>query len=286
MTTNTDTASLDFYFSQIKNTPTMSREEEIAVARRMRENQNGRAAQQLVEANLRFVVKIAHEYRGYGLSLIDLVQEGNVGLIMAVRKFDPDKGYRLISYAVWWIRAYIQNYIMRSWSLVKIGTTQAQRKLFYKLRSEKQEPGPSSTLEGSEKIKAIALRLGVSEETISEMDARLAARDFSLDAQAYGDGEGTFVERLADSGEGPERALATHELRTLTRQCIVRSMADLNKREGIIVTKRLMADEPETLQQLGERFRISRERVRQIEATLLGKLRTAFHDQAPQSVAA
>jgi len=172
-------STIDRYVAEINKYPLLTREEEVALAERYRKDGDLEAAHQLVVSNLRFVVKIAHEYRGYSLKLLDLIQEGNIGLMMAVKKFDASKGYRLISYAVWWIRAYIQNFIMRSWSLVKLGTTQAQRKLFFKLRSERERADREAGEGETATTKALAGRLEVAETDVVDMEARLAARDFS-----------------------------------------------------------------------------------------------------------
>ena len=175
--------SIDQYVAEINRYKLLTREQEVALALDYRDNSNLQAAHKLVVSNLRFVVKIAHEYRGYGLKLLDLIQEGNIGLMMAVKKFDVDKGYRLISYAVWWIRAYIQNFIMRSWSLVKLGTTQAQRKLFFKLRSERERANKRAGDGERASTKSLADRLAVGEKDVVDMEQRLAARDFSLDVE-------------------------------------------------------------------------------------------------------
>src|ERR1700739_851128 len=177
------TTSMERYLAEISNYPILSREEEYKLAMKYRKKKDLEAARKLITSNLRFVVKIANEYRGYGLNLMDLIQEGNIGLMHAVKRFDPTKGYHLISYAVWWIRAYIHNYIIRTWSLVKLGTTQAQRKLFYKLRSAKHKMDISDETLSSEDYKALADELGVSDESVIEMDQRMGGKDLSLDTK-------------------------------------------------------------------------------------------------------
>lgn len=269
--------SIDRYVSEINRYPLLSREEEVRLARCYRKDGNLKSAHQLVVSNLRFVVKIAHEYRGYGLKLLDLVQEGNIGLMMAVKKFEPTKGYRLISYAVWWIRAYIQNFIMRSWSLVKLGTTQAQRKLFFKLRSEREradrEAGPGSAAS----VGDLATRLEVGESDVMDMEMRLAARDFSLDAELQVGARQTHLDLLSVEGvASQEENYAANEEQLLLRGKVKDVMETLNEKERYIVVNRLMTDEPKTLQEIGQFFHISRERARQIEGNVIRKIRTAL----------
>ena len=266
--------SMDQYVSEINRYKLLTREQESELAYRYVDKGELSAAHKLVVSNLRFVVKIAHEYRGYGLKLLDLVQEGNIGLMMAVKKFDPAKGYRLISYAVWWIRAYIQNFIIRSWSLVKLGTTQAQRKLFFKLRSERdkadREAGPGETATQ----KKLAKRLKVAEGEVNDMEMRLAARDFSLDAELEPGARQSHLDLLADEkGPSQEEEFAKLEERRLVRGKVHEAMGSLNEKERYIVENRLMTDEPKTLQEIGQHFSISRERARQIEGNVIRKIR-------------
>jgi len=227
-----------------------------------------------VVSNLRFVVKIAHEYRNYGVKLADLIQEGNIGLMHAVKKFDPYKGYRLISYAVWWIRAYIQNYIIKTWSLVKIGTTQAQRKLFFKLNKTKKDIQALS-LKNPE-FREIADSLGVREEEVEEMDVRMTNRDLSLDMAIGDDGGSSHMDFLTYDGEDQETALIRKEEAHLVRKNITGALAVLNEKEMYIIKNRVMADDPQTLQEIGDRYNITRERARQIEKQALKKLRLAL----------
>lgn len=266
--------ALDIYISQINRFPLLTAEEEFDLAVRFKKHKDLKAAEKLVTANLRFVVKISHEYRNYGVKLIDLIQEGNIGLMHAVKKFNPYKGYRLISYAVWWIRAYIQNYIIKSWSLVKIGTTQAQRKLFFKLNQEKKRL--QSLTARNPEFSEIAESLRVREEDIREMDLRLSNRDLSLDAAIAEDGESTFVDQLRYEGEDQETALIRKEESALAKLSIAGAMSRLNERERYIIEHRIMADDPLTLQDIGDRFHITRERARQIEAQALKKIRAAI----------
>jgi RNA polymerase sigma-32 factor len=278
--------TIDQYVSEINRYKLLTREEETELAIRYTEAGELSAAHKLVVSNLRFVVKIAHEYRGYGLKLLDLVQEGNIGLMMAVKKFDPSKGYRLISYAVWWIRAYIQNFIIRSWSLVKLGTTQAQRKLFFKLRSERdradREAGPGEVASAG----SLAKRLKVAEGEVNDMEMRLAARDFSLDAELEPGARQSHLDLLADDkGPNQEEELAKLEERRLVRGKVHEAMGSLNEKERYIVENRLMTDEPKTLQEIGQHFAISRERARQIEGNVIRKIRMHLADTGLEPVA-
>lgn len=266
--------TLDVYVSQINQFPLLTAEEEFKLAVRYSKHNDMEAAEKMVVSNLRFVVKIAHEYRNYGVKLLDLIQEGNIGLMHAVKKFDPYKGYRLISYAVWWIRAYIQNFIIKSWSLVKIGTTQAQRKLFFKLNQAKRKLQGIS-LKNPE-FGEIAESLNVKEAEIQEMDLRLNNRDLSLDATISDESESSHIDCLIFEGEDQEKELIKKEETVLAKRNIDRALSELNDRESYIVRNRIMADNPETLQKIGDRFNITRERTRQIEKGALKKLRTAI----------
>jgi len=232
------------------------------------------AAEKLIVSNLRFVVKIAHEYHNYGFKLADLIQEGNIGLIHAVKKFDPYKGYRLISYAVWWIRAYIQNYLIKSWSIVKIGTTQAQRKLFFKLSQAKKQL--ESISKKKPEFAEIASSLGVKGSEVAEMDLRMGSRDVSLHEFIGDDGENSHIDFLAFEGENQEVALIKNEERSLVKQNITAALTTLNERETYIILNRVMADNPETLQEIGDKYNITRERARQIEKQALKKVQLAL----------
>ncbi len=268
------TGTLDLYMAEISRFPILTADEEFRLAVRLRKYNDMEAAEKLVVSNLRFVVKIAHEYRNYGLKLSDLVQEGNIGLMHAVKKFDPYKGYRLISYAVWWIRAYIQNYIIKSWSLVKIGTTQAQRKLFFKLSQAKKKL--QSLSEKKPEFGEIAETLGVRPEEIEEMDLRMSGRDLSLDVPVKEGGESTHMDYLMSEGEDQETALIRKEERALVQHNIAGALARLSEKESFIIRNRVMADDPLTLQEIGDRYQITRERARQIEKQALRKLAQAI----------
>jgi RNA polymerase sigma-32 factor len=279
-------SAMDRYVSEIKRYPVLTRQQEIDLAKRCVQDADLDAAHQLVVSNLLFVVKISHEYSGYGLKLLDLVQEGNIGLMMAVKKFDPDKGYRLISYAVWWIRAYIQTFVMRSWSLVKLGTTQAQRKLFFRLRSERERADREAGGGAAATADQLAQRLSVDERDIIDMEMRLGSRDFSLDVALHDGAQQTHMDRLAAPSADLEAAYASHEERTMLRDKVEEATEHLNEKERHIVENRLMAEDPHTLQQIGRHFGISRERARQIEGNVIRKIRTALVGGGAERVAA
>jgi len=265
------TSTLDIYIAEINRFPVLSADEEFRLAVRFKKYNDVDAAEKLVVSNLRFVVKIAHEYRNYGVKLTDLIQEGNIGLMHAVKKFDPYKGYRLISYAVWWIRAYVQNFIIKSWSLVKIGTTQAQRKLFFKLSQAKKKLENLS--KKNPEFGEIAESLGVKEHEIEEMDLRLSHRDLSLDSYINDESETSHMDYLTYGGEDQEMALIKKEEMHLVKRNIAGALANLNERESFIIKHRIMTDNPITLQEIGNKFNITRERARQIEKQALKKLR-------------
>ena len=266
------TDSLNLYLAEIKRFPLLSPEEEQRLAIKFYEEKDLEAAHRLITANLRFVVKIAAEYRDYGMKMLDLIQEGNVGLMMAVRKFDPYKGFRLISYAVWWIRAYIQNYIISAWSLLKIGTTQAQKKLFFKLSQAKNAIRRMTGLDDNE---ATALSLDVRESEVAEMEQRMRG-EHSLDAEIV-DGDGlTLLDSLADERQNQEEQLSELQENTLLQQEIATALSSLNEKERYIIEQRITADTPLTLQEIADHFSISRERVRQIEEGALRKMKVAL----------
>ena len=268
------TDSVDIYMAEINRFPILKAEEEFKLAVRFVKQNDMKAAEKLVTSNLRFVVKIAHEYKNYRVKLIDLIQEGNIGLMHAVKKFDPYRGYRLISYAVWWIRAYMQNFVIKSWSLVKIGTTQAQRKLFFKLNQAKKKLEDIS--QKSPEFKEIAEMLNVTERETEEMDLRLSNRDVSLDAAMDDEGESTYIDHLVYKGTSQEDALIKKDEMALVKKSIAGGLEKLSERENYIIRRRVMADDPETLQEIGDRFNITRERARQIEKEALKKLRLAI----------
>ena len=265
--------NLSLYLAEIRKFPMLDEQEEHRLAMRLFDHQDLDAAQALVTSNLRFVVKVAGEYRNYGMKMLDLIQEGNVGLMMAVRKFNPHRGFRLITYAVWWIRAYIQNYIVSAWSLLKIGTTQAQRKLFFRLKQAQN--AIRSMTGGEEDLPAMAQSLEVSEAEVAEMELRLQG-EISLDAEIR-QGEGlTALDGLADERSNQEELLGEYQERELLRRQVATAVSGLGEKERFVVEQRVTADEPMTLQEIADHFAISRERVRQIEENALRKVRTAL----------
>ncbi|HJV67288.1 MAG TPA: RNA polymerase sigma factor RpoH [Geomonas sp.] len=261
--------NLTLYLSEINRFPLLSADEEMDLAYRFRAEGDLEAAHKLITANLRFVVKIAGEYRSYGMKMLDLIQEGNIGLMMAVRKFDPSKGVRLISYAVWWIRAYIQNHIISAWSLLKIGTTQAQRKLFFKLNQAKQA---IINMTGEGDLHATALSLDVKDSEAQEMEQRLRG-ELSLDVEMVEGEGGTFLETLPDLRQNQEEQLADRQETVLLEQGVASALQTLNEKERFVIEQRVSADNPMTLQEIADHFSISRERVRQIEEGALKKLK-------------
>jgi len=263
-------ASLSAYLAEIRRIPLLDAEQERQLARRFLGG-DGRAGHQLVASNLRFVVKVAYEYRSYGLRISDLVQEGNIGLMRAVQKFDPEKQIRLISYAVWWIRAYMQNHILRSWSLVKLGTTQAQRKLFFSLARARRALEQAG--EGPGGVAEIARSLSVKPAEVMEMSMRLDRRDQSLDLPVGADGSTTRGDRLAASTPSAHEELAAAELRGRVEAGVRAALARLDARERFIIEQRIMAEPPMSLRQLGHHFGFSRERARQLELRATEKLR-------------
>ena len=266
--------SLESYLVQINQFPLLTKEQEFKLAVRYRKHTDIEAAQKLITSNLRFVVKVAFEYKSYGVKLLDLIQEGNIGLMMAVKKFDPYKGYRFISYAIWWIRAYIQNFIIKTWSLVKIGTTQAQKKLFYKIG--KIRKALESNGEDEKKYELLAQDLDVAKEDIIEMEQRMAARDLSLDAPFDEGQELTHLDLLKEESLNQEEVFAQDEEKKIREHEVQNAMRRLNEKEVYVIKNRIMVDEPLTLQQIGDHLKLSRERVRQIESEALIKLKKEF----------
>jgi RNA polymerase sigma-32 factor len=272
--------SLSLYLAEIRKFPVLSEEDEHRHAVKLFEEKDLESAHTLITANLRFVVKVAAEYRHYGLKMLDLIQEGNIGLMLAVRKFNPYKGIRLISYAVWWIRAYIQNHIISAWSLLKIGTTQAQRKLFFKLREAKNAIRRLSG--GEDDIHAAAQALDVTDRDVAEMEQRLQG-DISLDAEIPGSDGLTALENLVDDRMNQEELLAELQAKHQLQEQVAQAMTILNEKERFVVEHRITADDPMTLQEIAGHFSISRERVRQIEE---GALRKMKHTLLPALAAA
>jgi RNA polymerase sigma-32 factor len=276
MTTHAEkNISLERYIRDIGHYPLLTRQQEAELAEKVAREGDGKSAHRLVNSNLRFVVKMAYQYQGYGLKILDLIQEGNMGLMVAVRKFEPERGHRLISYAVWWIKAYMQNYILRTWSLVKLGTTQAQRRLFFKLRSERERM--TRLAEPGQKVEAaeLAASLRVRPQDIEDMTARLAARDFSLNQPVGLSGERSHQDQISAEPDSydQEMLVGDAEGRQVVRQQVALAMEKLNEKERYIVHHRLMCEEPETLQCIGTSLSISRERARQIEGNVIRKMR-------------
>jgi RNA polymerase sigma-32 factor len=268
------------YLAEVQRHPLLTREQELELARRYRNTGDLLAAAQLVSANLRLVVKLAHEYQRNPIALLDLIQEGNIGLMQAVKKFDPDRGVKLSTYAAWWIRAYLLRYIMDNWKMVKIGTTEAQRKLFFKLRQEQQRL-TAQGLDPSPKL--LAERLNVTERDVEEMDQRLGPDEVSIDAPIGEDGKATRAERLipASGVQGADDQLANEEVKRLFRGKLSDFARDLEGKEKYIFEKRLIADDPMTLQDIGTHFGVSRERARQIEAQLIGRMHDYLRREIP-----
>jgi RNA polymerase sigma-32 factor len=263
--------SLETYLVQINQFPLLTPEEEFDLAVRYRKDNDINAAHKLITSNLRFVVKVALEYKSYGVNLLDLIQEGNIGLMMAVKKFNPHKGYRFISYAIWWIRAYMQNFIIKTWSLVKIGTTQTQKKLFYKIG--KVRKALESDLENEKKYERLAKDLDVSKEDLIEMEQRMASRDLSLDAPFDEGKELTHLDLLQEESPNQEEVLAHEQEKGLREREVQKALKRLSEKEVFIIKNRIMSDEPLTLQEIGSQLKLSRERVRQIESEALKKLK-------------
>ena len=272
---------LSRYLDEIRRFPMLQPEQEYMLARQWREQGDREAAQQLITSHLRLVAKIAMGYRGYGLPIGEVISEGNVGLMQAVKRFEPEKGFRLATYAMWWIRASIQEYILRSWSLVKMGTTASQKKLFFNLRKAKSQI--SALEEGDlrpEQLKTIATRLGVNEQDVVDMNRRLGG-DASLNAplRGDGDGEGEWQDWLVDDKDNQEYVLVEAEESQNRHQALRSALEVLNPRERRIFEARRLQDDPETLEVLSAEFDISRERVRQIEVRAFEKVQAAVQQR-------
>ncbi len=278
----TPEGSLTRYLQEIRKFPMLKPEEEFMLAKAWTEHEDSDAAHKLVTSHLRLVAKIAMGYRGYGLPIGELISEGNVGMMQAVKRFDPDRGFRLATYAMWWIKASIQEYILRSWSLVKIGTTAAQKKLFFNLRRIKGQI--QAIDEGDlhpDDVKEIATRLNVSENDVVQMNRRMAGADHSLNAPMRADAEGEWMDWLEDENAvDQETAFANDEELNNRRALMADAMKDLNEREQHILTERRLKDSPSTLEDLSKIYNISRERVRQIEVRAFEKLQKAMQSAA------
>ena len=263
---------LSAYLAQIKKFPMLDAEEEYMLAKNWRNNGNIKAAEKLVTSHLRLVAKIAMGYKGYGLPVNEMISEGNIGLMQAVKKFEPEKGFRLATYAMWWIKASIQEYILRSWSLVKIGTTTAQKKLFFNLKKLKNQIAPRS--EGDlrdEHVSEIADKLNVSKEEVVSMNRRLSGKEHSLNSQIGEDGD-EWQDWIVDKQMDQELKFAQKEELDQRKDLLKDSIKILNDREKEILYSRRLTDEPATLEKLSKKFRISRERIRQIENKAFEKL--------------
>jgi RNA polymerase sigma-32 factor len=272
--------NLSRYLQEIRKFPMLTAEEELSLSKSWRDNNDVEAAHKLVTSHLRLVAKIAMGYRGYGLPVGELVSEGNVGMMQAVKRFDPDRGFRLATYAMWWIRAAIQEYILHSWSLVKMGTTAAQKKLFFNLRRLK---GQMQAIEDGDlrpdQVAHISKMLAVPEQDVVNMNRRLSAPDHSLNAPVRMDSEGEWQDWLVDETESQEDSMADREELTDRKALLANALKTLNERERHILIERRLKDEATTLEDLSQQYRISRERVRQIEVRAFEKLQKSMKTQ-------
>ncbi len=277
LTASSPEGSLSRYLNEIRKFPLLEQSEEYMLAKRFNEHGDTEAAEKLVTSHLRLVAKIAMGYRGYGLPIGEVISEGNVGLMQSVKKFDPEKGFRLATYAMWWIRASIQEYILRSWSLVKMGTTAAQKKLFFNLRKVK---GQMKALEDGdlrpENVTAIATRLGVTEDEVISMNRRMSGPDSSLNAPLRSDTESEWQDFLTDDSADQETMLAERDEMDERHELLQLALGELTDREKAIIQARRLKDDPETLEELSTQFGVSRERVRQIEVRAFEKLQKAM----------
>ena len=268
--------NLHRYLSEIRKFPMLEADEEYMLAKAWREHDDVESAHRLVTSHLRLVAKIAMGYRGYGLPVADLISEGNVGMMQAVKRFDPERGFRLATYAMWWIRASIQEYVLHSWSLVKIGTTAAQKKLFFNLRKLKGQLQAIDEGDLSpDDVTKIAQRLDVPEKDVISMNRRLASSDHSLNASPKADSEGEWMDWLVDETESQEIQLAESQELSKRRLLLNHAMSSLNDRERHILVERRLRDDPKTLEDLSQEYAVSRERIRQIEVRAFEKLQRA-----------
>ena len=281
--TLTAESGLSRYLSEIRRFPMLTHDEEYMLAKSWREHDDSEAAHKLVTSHLRLVAKIAMGFRGYGLPVSELISEGNVGMMQAVKRFDPERGFRLATYAMWWIRAAIQEYVLHSWSLVKMGTTAAQKKLFFNLRKIKGQLQAIDEGDLSpETVKEISRRLNVPEAEVISMNRRMAAPDNSLNAPLRIDGDGEWMDWLVDESESQETIVGDNEVLTQRRAMLDESMAALNQRERHIFHERRLQEDPTTLEGLSQQYGISRERVRQIEVRAFEKVQASMRAQAAE----
>jgi RNA polymerase sigma-32 factor len=284
LTVMTPEGGLSRYLTEIRKFPMLAKDEEFMLAKAWKEHADSDAAHRLVTSHLRLVAKIAMGYRGYGLPIGEVISEGNVGLMQAVKKFEPDKGFRLATYAMWWIRASIQEYILRSWSLVKMGTTAAQKKLFFNLRKAKSQI--SAFEEGDmrpDQVRVIATKLGVLDAEVISMNRRLSGPDSSLNAPLRSDSESEWQDWLADDAQvSQETVVAENEERSIRMSLLEAAMTELTDRERHILTERRLKDNPTTLEDLASQYGVSRERVRQIEVRAFEKLQKAMRAAATE----
>ena len=276
--------SLTHYLQQIKKFPMLSQKEEISLARKWIKKGDTDAAHKLVTSHLRLVARIAMGYKGYGLPITELISEGNIGLMQAVKKYDPEKGFRLSTYAMWWIRAAIQEYVLKSWSLVKIGTTAAQKKLFFNLKKLKNQL--TSYNDGSlkpDQVKEIAERLDVTEAEVSDMEGRISGTDYSLNAVVSEDGVSEWQDWLVDEDADQEVKLAEREELSKRKSLLSKAINILNEREQNIISARKLSEVPKTLEELSKTYKISRERVRQIEEKAFAKLQLEMVNLAKET---
>ena len=276
--------SLSHYLQQIKKFPMLTEKQEVSLANKWRKEGDTKAAHKLVTSHLRLVARIAMGYRGYGLPITELISEGNIGLMQAVKKYDPDKGFRLATYAMWWIRAAIQEYVLKSWSLVKIGTTAAQKKLFFNLKKIKNQLDDYT--DGNLKphqVKEISDRLNVSEKEVTEMEGRISGNDYSLNSMVSSDSDEEWQEWLVDEDADHEIKIAEKEEINKRKALLSKAINILNEREKNIIKVRKLSEEPKTLEELSKEYKISRERIRQIEERAFEKLQLEMMNLAKET---
>jgi RNA polymerase sigma-32 factor len=278
-------SGLNRYLQEIRGFPMLQPDEEFMLAKRFKEHGDSKAAERMITSHLRLVAKIAMGYRGYGLPIGEVISEGNVGLMQAVKRFEPDKGFRLATYAMWWIKASIQEYVLRSWSLVKMGTTASQKKLFFNLRRMK---GQIQALDEGDlkpdQVKLIATRLGVEEKEVVNMNRRLSG-DASLNSHVSADAEGEWQDWLVDDTDSQEVAMADNEEAAMRREMLAGALDKLTDRERRVFEARKLRDEPVTLEDLSVEFKVSRERIRQIEVRAFEKVQKAVKNAAQKALA-